>query len=1011
MTKKSNTKEFKEKVKNITNNEYSLIGEYINSRTKVEILHKKCGSIYFVRPSSFMQGSRCPYCYSAKLKKTTKQFKQEVFDQVGNEYEILDKYNGNKAKIRIKHINCGHIFKTVPNNFLVGHRCPKCSGLMKKTTEQFKKEVLDLVNDEYTVLGEYINSKTKIIMRHNKCGYKYKVAPNSFLRGHRCPKCFGTSLKTNEQFKQEVFDLVGDEYTVLGEYINSKTKIKILHNICRYEYQVRPNDFIKGVRCPKCAGSMKKTTEQFKNEVFNLVGDEYIILGEYVNNNTKIKILHKKCGFIFETSPDTILQGHGCPKCGGTMKKTTEKFKKEVFNLVGNEYGVIGEYINGRIKIKMRHNICRTEYEVVPGSFLMGRRCPKCYGTPLKTTKEFKQEVFNQVGNEYTVLGEYKNVKTKIKMQHNKCGFKYEVLPANFLSGVRCPKCGGSMKKTTEQFKNEVYEKVGDEYTVLGKYINANTKIKMQHNKCGYEYRTKPADFLSGYRCPRCNQAKGEEIIHNFLDMMGFKIKMQFKQKECKNIRPLPFDFALFENDTLKTLIEYDGIQHFQPVSQFGGKEGFKVLKRNDEIKDKYCKDNRIPFIRISYKDFENIENILEKKLKLNHKDVLKRKKEFKSLKHTSTNTEDFIKKVKNLTGNEYSVLGEYIYSNIKIRIKHNKCGYEYEVRPNNFLSGARCPKCAGSMKKNTKIFKQEVFDLVNNEYTVLGEYINSKTKIKMRHNKCGYEYKVAPAIFIFGIRCPNCARSIKKTTAQFKQEVQELVGNEYEVLGEYKGAQSKIRMLHNKCGYEYKVTPHSFISGTRCPKCGGKMKKTDEQFKQEIYDLVGDEYTVLGEYVNTSTKIKIIHNKCGFIFEIKPNSFLSGNRCLKCSGKMKKTTEQFKQEIFDLLGDEYTVLGEYINSKTKIEILHKKCGYKYSVKPNVFLSGSRCPKCAGSMKKNTEIFKQEVFDLVNDEYTVLGEYINSKTKIIMRHNKCGYKYKVAPNNFLRGNRCPNCSR
>ncbi len=84
----------------------------------------------------------------------------------------------------------------------------------------------------------------------------------------------------------------------------------------------------------------------------------------------------------------------------------------------------------------------------------------------------------------------------------------------------------------------------------------------------------------------------------------------------------------------------------------------------------------------------------------------------------------------------------------------------------------------------------------------------------------------------------------------------------------------------------------------------------------------------------------------------------------------------------------------------------HAKCGFKYEVDPNTFLQGHRCPKCAGTMKKNTEQFKKEVCDLVGEEYTVLGEYKNSKTKIKIKHNKCGYEYEVTPNSFLRGRRC-----
>lgn len=44
--------------------------------------------------------------------------------------------------------------------------------MKKRTTEEFKKLVYDLVGDEYTVLGEYTTTLTKIQMRHNKCGTK-----------------------------------------------------------------------------------------------------------------------------------------------------------------------------------------------------------------------------------------------------------------------------------------------------------------------------------------------------------------------------------------------------------------------------------------------------------------------------------------------------------------------------------------------------------------------------------------------------------------------------------------------------------------------------------------------------------------------------------------------------------------------------------------------------------------------------------------------------------------------
>ena len=326
--------------------------------------------------------------------------------------------------------------------------------------------------------------------------------------------------------------------------------------------------------------------------------------------------------------------------------------------------------------------------------------------------------------------------------------------------------------------------------------------------------------------------------------------------------------------------------------------------------------------------------------------------------------------------------------------------------------------------KKTTKEFKEEVFNLVGNEYTVLGEYIAANDKILMRHNKCGYEYKVIPNNFLQGRRCPKCAGcagKMKKDTEIFKEEVYKLTGDEYTVLGEYIGANDKILMKHNKCGFEYEVAASSFLRGCRCPKCAGNRKKDTNIFKEEVYNKVGDEYTVLGEYIGANKKILIKHNKCGYEYEVKANSFLQNYcRCPKCSNRInfqnkrnrKKDTNIFKEEVFNLVGDEYTVLGEYIGTDTKILMKHNKCGYEYKMTPHNFLQGQRCPKCSRSRKKkDTKLFKKEVYEQVGNEYTVLGEYIGSYTKILMKHNECGHEYKVAPYNFLQGVRCPYCRK
>ncbi|AST99899.1 HNH endonuclease [Bacillus phage PBS1] len=200
--------------------------------------------------------------------------------------------------------------------------------------------------------------------------------------------------------------------------------------------------------------------------------------------------------------------------------------------------------------------------------------------------------------------------------------------------------------------------------------------------------------------------------------------------------------------------------------------------------------------------------------------------------------------------------------------------------------------------------------------------------------------------------------------------------------------------------------------------------KKTTEMFIKEVYDLVGDEYTVLGEYTGTNNKIKMKHEKCSHEYYVSPNGFLNaGNRCPlhkseRISKRKNKTTEMFIKEVYDLVGDEYTVLGEYINSSKLVLLRHNICNKEFKKRPNDFLSkGSRCPDCTKKLikrkkTKTTEMFIKEVYDLVGDEYTVLGEYISSQDKIEMRHNTSdSHNFFITPTNFLKRKRCNICNK
>lgn len=356
----------------------------------------------------------------------------------------------------------------------------------------------------------------------------------------------------------------------------------------------------------------RKTDNDFKKEVFDLVGDEYTFLDTYQGARTKIKVRHNKCGHVYKVTPSHFIEGSCCPYCKGGIKKTNKQFKKEVFNLVVNEYEFLDSYINAYTKIKVKHNKCGSIYKVTPSAFLRGTRCPYCAGNVKKTDIQFKQKVFDLVGDEYTFLDPYVNAKTKLRVKHAQCGNIYKVAPRSFFDGSRCPYCSGYMKKTNAQFKQEVQNLVGGEYEFLDPYINAYTKIRVKHNKCNTVYEVRPYSFLEGYRCPYCNSPKGETIITKILNSLNIQFEYQKTFPNLKDAQPLSYDFFI-PNQSI--LIEYQGIQHYQPVAHFGGNAKFKIQQEHDKLKSDYAKNNGYNLINVPYTEdnFSKIKKYLIK--------------------------------------------------------------------------------------------------------------------------------------------------------------------------------------------------------------------------------------------------------------------------------------------------------------------------------------------------------------------------------------------------------------
>jgi Zn finger protein HypA/HybF involved in hydrogenase expression len=206
---------------------------------------------------------------------------------------------------------------------------------------------------------------------------------------------------------------------------------------------------------------------------------------------------------------------------------------------------------------------------------------------------------------DYSLI-EYENQRSILNIVCKEHGNFYQIAYSH-LSGIGCPKCGGSKRKTTEEFINESNDVHNNKYIYsLTIYKSSHKKVKIICPDHG-EFEQTPNSHIRGNKCPKCelDMSKGELKITEYLKNKNIIFIPQHTFVDCKNIRCLPFDFFL---PIYNICIEFDGIQHFRASKSWGGEPELEIRKIRDQIKTDFCENNSIKLIRIKYN-----ENILDK--------------------------------------------------------------------------------------------------------------------------------------------------------------------------------------------------------------------------------------------------------------------------------------------------------------------------------------------------------------------------------------------------------------
>ena len=208
-------------------------------------------------------------------------------------------------------------------------------------------------------------------------------------------------------------------------------------------------------------------------------------------------------------------------------------------------------------------------------------------------------------------------------------------------------------------------------------------------------------------------------------------------------------------------------------------------------------------------------------------------------------------------------------------------------------------------------------------------------------------------------------------------------------------------------------------------------MKKlTNEIFIQKSKETHCEKYDYSKvEYVDACTPVCIICPEHGEFWQ-KPAYHLGGSECPMCANKKRQeknirvnniARENFVERANDTHSSKYDYSQfVYKNNRTPGAIIcHEKDKYgnehgMFHQSPYAHLSGQGCPKCkAENINKERNLIAKETFEekarkIHGDKYTYHGDYVDSRTKIMITCPKHGDFYQT-PNEHLLGCGCPKC--
>ena len=265
--------------------------------------------------------------------------------------------------------------------------------------------------------------------------------------------------------------------------------------------------------------------------------------------------------------------------------------------------------------------------------------------------------------------------------------------------------------------------------------------------------------------------------------------------------------------------------------------------------------------------------------------------------------------------------------------------------------------------------FAETVASSVDNFYNTIeiDNQLTATTSIRenllgIKCKKCKIEFLTTAYRLAIGWGCPSCDKELTADQA-FDRMFKAMGKGDYERISPFNGIQNSIKIKHIKCGKQFSVKARAFIeSGERC-SC--EYRILFDEAKRNIGE--SGEFELV-RFVGIDHPATIRHKECGQSFEWDYYKFLKQPWCRVCIPK-GPVEKEFEQKVADLVGDEYVLIGPYIDMDTKVDLLHKTCGRTQTYKVRDFFDGRRCKHCTQFTKDN--VLSEIVFGVSNGQYSL----------------------------------------